>query len=138
MKPFTEKTTASFARSAKTNEVDIESIVGWLLLGGVVLSMLLLIAGLAWHWVVTGRLTFEYTITGMNLYQFLFKDVRDIATMPARPRLLLNLGIAVLLLTPYARVLVSMCYFAFVERNWKYTCFTGFVLGVLTYSLFLR
>jgi len=43
-----------------------------------------------------------------------------------------------LLLTPYARVLASMLYFALVERNRKYTAFTTFVLLTLTYSLFLR
>jgi hypothetical protein len=31
-----------------------------------------------------------------------------------------------------------MVYFAVAERNIKYTVFTGFVLAVLTYSLFLR
>jgi uncharacterized membrane protein len=55
-----------------------------------------------------------------------------------RPRVLINMGIAVLMLTPFVRVLASVFYFALVERNWKYTLFTGFVLCVLTYSLFLR
>jgi hypothetical protein len=35
-------------------------------------------------------------------------------------------------------VLASLLFFAFAEHNWKYTLFTGFVLAVLTYSLFLR
>jgi len=51
---------------------------------------------------------------------------------------LINLGIAVLILTPYVRILASVLYFAFVARNWKYTLFTASVLGVLTYSLFGR
>ena len=55
-----------------------------------------------------------------------------------QPRLLINLGIALLMLTPYVRVLASTFYFALAERNPKYTLFTGFVLAVLTYSLFLR
>ena len=42
-----------------------------------------------------------------------------------------------LLLTPYVRVLASLLYFAFAARNWKYALFTGFVLAVLSYSLFL-
>jgi len=57
---------------------------------------------------------------------------------PLRPRLFLNMGIAILMLTPFVRVLASVFYFAFAERNWKYTLFTGFVLSVLIYSLFLR
>ena len=56
----------------------------------------------------------------------------------SRPRLLVSLGIITLLLTPYVRVLASFVLFAFVERNAKYAVFTGFVLAVLSYSLFLR
>ena len=44
----------------------------------------------------------------------------------------ISLGIAALLLTPYLRVLVSSGYFAFVERDLKYTLFTTFVFAVLT------
>jgi len=74
----------------------------------------------------------------VNLFEFLVKDIRQVADEDFRPRLLVNLGLAALMLTPYARVLASMLYFAFAEHNWKYTFFTGFVLSVLTYSLFLR
>jgi uncharacterized membrane protein len=60
-----------------------------------------------------------------------------LATPALRPRLLVNLGIGVLLLTPYVRVLASLVYFATVERDPKYALFTAFVLAVLTYSLLL-
>jgi uncharacterized membrane protein len=53
-----------------------------------------------------------------------------------RPRLLVNFGLAILLLTPYVRVVASFFYFAFIENNAKYAVFTSIVLGVLTYSLF--
>jgi uncharacterized membrane protein len=46
--------------------------------------------------------------------------------------------ISALVLTPYVRVLALPVLFAFVERNAKYAAFTGFVLAVLRYSLFLR
>jgi uncharacterized membrane protein len=42
------------------------------------------------------------------------------------------------MLTPYLRVVASVVYFMAGLRNWKYAVFTGFVLAVLTYSLFLR
>lgn len=117
---------------------EMETLIGFLLLGGVLLSIAFLLSGLTWQWVTTGRLGLDYTIAGMNVFQFVVADVRQLASASVRPRLLLNLGIGVLLLTPYARVLASMFYFAVVERNWKYTLFTGFVLCVLSYSLFLR
>ena len=116
----------------------MELMVGYVLQAGVLLSGLLLAAGLIWHYAATGRLTFDFSIKGMNLYELLVKDVCQAICGSARPRLLISLGILVLLLTPYVRVLSSMAYFAVVERNCKYTVFTGFVFVVLTYSLFLR
>jgi uncharacterized membrane protein len=54
------------------------------------------------------------------------------------PQTVVELGVCVLILTPYTRVLASMLYFAAVERNWKYTLFTLAVLAVLTYALVIR
>jgi uncharacterized membrane protein len=117
---------------------DMEVIVGYILMGGVLLSMTLVTAGLIWRWLATGRLGLDYPLGGMNLFEFVLTDVRQVTADAVRPRVLVNLGIAALMLTPYARVLASMLYFAFVERNGKYTLFTGFVFSVLTYSLFLQ
>ena len=83
-------------------------------------------------------LIFFISIAGMNLFEFMLTDIQQAAADAVRPRLLVNLGIAALMLTPYVRVLASMLYFAFVEHNGKCTLFTGFVFSVLTYSLFLR
>ncbi|MGA9753455.1 MAG: DUF1634 domain-containing protein [Acidobacteriota bacterium] len=116
----------------------MEMMVGYVLQAGVVVSALLLAAGLIWRFMATGRLGFDFTLSGMNLYEFLVHDVHTAFSGAARPRLLISLGILVLLITPYVRVLSSMVYFAVVERNCKYTFFTGFVFAVLTYSLFLR
>lgn len=116
----------------------MEALVGLILLCGVLASAALLIIGLVWHWAATGGLSFQYEIKGMNLFQFLAADLRQAWAGQLRPRLFVSLGIAVLLLTPYVRVLASMISFATVERNLKYTLFTAFVFSVLTYSLFLR
>ena len=126
------------AATEKTACFDMEVLVGYILLGGVLLSMALVLAGLAWRWLATGHVSFDYSIAGMNLFEFMLTDIRQAAAHAVRPRLLVNLGIAALMLTPYVRVLASMLYFAFVERNGKYTLFTGFVFSVLTYSLFLQ
>jgi uncharacterized membrane protein len=74
----------------------------------------------------------------MNFFEFVLNDIRLTLQGALRPRLLVNLGMATLMLTPYVRVLVSMLFFAVVEHNRKYTVFTAFVFSVLTYSLFLR
>jgi uncharacterized membrane protein len=117
---------------------DIEALVGYILLFGVLSSITLIVAGLAWHLARTGELGIQYGISGMNFFQFLVQDLRQLFTQPVRPRYLVSLGIALLMLTPFVRVLASMVYFLVAERNWKYTAFTAFVLAVLTYSLFLR
>ncbi len=123
---------------ATTTRFDMEILVGSILQYGLLLSVVLLVAGLAWHWIATRQLGTEYPVAGVNLFQFLLADVRQAISGAVRPRLLVSLGLAALMMTPYTRVMASLAYFAFVERNWKYTLFTAFVFVVLTYSLFLR
>jgi len=60
--------------------------------------------------------------------------IRRAATNDVGPRRLVNLGIGVLMLTPYLRVLTSLLYFL-ASRDWKYSVFTSVVLLVLTYSM---
>ncbi len=116
----------------------IENLVGYILLIGVVTSLSLIIGGLAWHLVRTGQIGIQYDIAGMNFFEFLRSGLRQVFADQYRPRLLVSLGIAMLMLTPFVRVFASMIYFLVAARNWKYAAFTGFVLTVLTYSLFLR
>ncbi len=122
----------------KTGKFDMETLVGYILLVGVLLATGLILAGLIWHWAATGQLQLQSVLSGMNLFQFVWTDIQQLGSGSWRPGLLVKLGIAVLLLTPYVRVMISMLYFALAEHNWKYTIFTGIVFSVLTYSLFLR
>jgi uncharacterized membrane protein len=124
--------------NAPVARFDMEVLVGLILLGGVLLSLALVVTGVVWRWVTTGHPGFDYSIAGADLFGFIVQDIRQLAAKEMRPRLLVNLGIAALMLTPYLRVAASMVYFAFAERNWKYTVFTGFVFSLLTYSLLLR
>lgn len=137
MEPTAQAARRSSARNEET-EHRMEGLIGYVLLGGMALSVLLIIAGLVWRLIATGHLTVEYSLSGMNLAQFAAAEVRLVTGGELRPRLLINLGMVVLMLTPFARVLASVLFFAFAERNLKYTVITGFVLCVLGYSLFLR
>jgi uncharacterized membrane protein len=123
---------------ASSRQGSMNTLIGYVLLGGVLLSIVLIVGGLIWHWIRAGYPGIAYTLPKMNLFQFVAAEIRDLIGGQLRPRLLVSLGIAALLLTPYLRVLVSLLFFAMVDHNWKYTVFTGFVLAVLTYSLFLR
>lgn len=122
----------------RTGGFDMEVLVGYILLIGVLLSMALIATGVVWHWLATGQLGLVYSIGGMNLFGFVLADIQQMFAGAFRPRLFVDLGIATLMLTPYVRVFASMLYFAFLERNGKYTVFTAVVFSVLTYSLFLR
>lgn len=126
------------ANAQEARQLDMDVLVGYILLGGVLLSMVLIVAGLMWKYVQTGGVRFDYELAGMNLFQFVVSEVHLAILREVRPRLLVNMGIAVLMLTPFFRVLASMVYFLLVLKNWKYTVFTLFVLLVLTGSLFLR
>ncbi len=117
---------------------DMDRLVGYILQYGVMFSLVLVSAGLIWRWFETGKLWLDYQISGMNLFQFVVEEFRLTAHGAVRPRLLVNLGIAVLMLTPFFRVAASVVYFMVVLSNRKYTFFTLMVLLVLTYSLFLR
>ena len=124
------------AHGTKEHGFDVESLVGYTLMSGVLLSLGLIAIGLVWHWLVQGTIALDYALPATSVADFITGDARQLLSVAARPRLLVNTGIAVLMFTPYVRVLVSMLYFLFVERNWKYSAFTAFVLGTLTYSLF--
>ncbi|MBP1695529.1 MAG: hypothetical protein H6Q41_717 [Deltaproteobacteria bacterium] len=125
-------------KAQSDHHFDMESLVGHILLAGVLLSVTLLTVGFVWRWARVGNLRFEHSIAGMNFFEFILSTLQQTASQAFRPRLFLNMGMGILMLTPFVRVLASVFYFAFVEHNWKYTLFTGFVLSVLTYSLFLR
>ncbi len=131
-------TQAAATSTPKHVRFDMDILVGYILQIGVLLSMTLIATGVVWRWLSTGSLGFDYAISGMNFFEFILMDIQQMLAGMFRPRLLANLGIATLMMTPYIRVLASMIYFAVAERNLKYTVFTGFVFVVLTYSLFLR
>lgn len=127
------------ADQQQAQEQRMELLVGYLLLAGVLASSAMLITGMAWDVLRNGHMRLEYLITGMNFFQFLFTDLRALVSgSDFGPRTLVNMGIALLLLTPFIRVLASMVFFAVEERSVKYTLFTLFVAVVLAYSLFLR
>ena len=116
----------------------MDNVIGWVLLAGVLLSVALIVAGLAWRLVTSGTLGADHRLPGMNVAQFAGAEAKMALSGDLRPRLLVDAGILVLLLTPYARVLASVLFFSLRERNLKYTIITGLVLAILSYSLFAR
>ena len=116
----------------------MDLLVGYLLLFGVALSLAQIAVGLCWNYLRTGQFWLDYQLGGTNLFEFTLAQLRATAAGQVGPQTLVNGGIATLMFTPYLRVLASMLYFIFALKNWKYSLFTAIVLGVLTFSLFLR
>jgi uncharacterized membrane protein len=130
---------AAVNASRKTiRQLEMDTLVGYILLYGVLLCLALILGGMFWRWLNTGTVWLDYQLAGMNLFQLVVEELRLAIHGDFRPRLLVSLGIVVLMLTPFLRVLASVFFFLAVMKNWKYTLFTSIVLVVLTYSLFLR
>jgi len=116
----------------------MDLLVGYLLLIGVALSLAQIAVGLCWNFLRTGHFWIDYQLGGTNLFEFTLAEFCATAAGNLSPRTLVDGGVAVLMLTPYLRVFASMLYFMFALKNWKYSLFTAIVLGILTFSLFLR
>lgn len=125
-------------KSASPKEIDLEVLVSSVLIAGVIISIILILIGTAWHYLTTSTLTLDYNLPRQNFFNLSVATLRHAFIVGFRPDTSITLGIIVLMLTPYVRILSSVIYFAFKEKNIKYTIFTTFVLSALSYSLFLR
>ncbi len=124
-------------RTRRLADFEMEPFIASVLRGGVLLSTGLILIGIVWHRVETGQLHFHDLLQGTNVFQFVLADLRHVTSAGLRPFLLTHLGIAVLMVTPYARVAAALLYFTCVERNRMHSILTGCVLALLTYILFL-
>ena len=74
-------------RVQRDDRFDMESLVGYILLTGVLLSAALLAVGFVWRWLRVGNLRFEHSIVGMNFFEFISSTLRQMASRAFRPRL---------------------------------------------------
>jgi uncharacterized membrane protein len=120
-----------------SGETRLETIISYILIIGVAVSFTVLAIGLFIFYRAHGSWAIvrnpSVFIASKNFFSFLINDVRGSASMPAAVRIM-SLGVALLILTPYVRAVLSAIYFA-AERNFTYFVITVFVLAVLTWSL---
>ncbi len=125
------------AGSRDRSESKLEGAIGYLLITGVVISLILEVLGITLLYHAHGRLSFSESksmfIHGTSYFNF-FSGLLHGGVQGGIELYLMTLGIAILVLTPYIRVVMSVLYFAW-ERNIKYTLITFFVLILLTLSL---
>jgi uncharacterized membrane protein len=126
-------------RKAPNIESKLETAISYLLISGVVISLLLEIAGVTLYLRSHGNLIIshgqEIFIQGRDFFSFIFQLWGNHTTGAAI--LLMIAGVVVLILTPFIRIIVSAVYFGW-EKNWKYVFITLFVLLVITLSLTLH
>jgi uncharacterized membrane protein len=122
-------------------ESSLETIISYLLITGVIISLCLEITGLVlfsrlYHnlYILPGDKSLF--IQGLNFFIFLYTIARG-EGMANQAVLFMTLGVAVLILTPYIRVIASFIYFSW-KKDYKYALITLFVLIILTVSLTLH
>ena len=115
---------------------DREPFLGGILRGGMLVSLTCITVAVVWQGIRSDPFDFTGQVQGTNVLHFLLADLPDIRSITRGPNVLLHLGIAALLLTPYLKTLAALWYFASIERNRRYALCTGIVALFLTYVIF--
>ncbi|MCL4558650.1 MAG: DUF1634 domain-containing protein [Deltaproteobacteria bacterium] len=118
--------------------MSLEDIISKTYRGGVSLTMLLFLAGMARFYMRHQSLNVDYSMFYKNFYQFTEKEMQFISLGHFRTEVLLNCGLMILLITPMVQVLLTGAYLVAVNKNWKYGLITLFVLAVLSISLLMH
>ena len=123
-----------------SGESKLETAISYLLIIGVIFSLILEAIGLT---------LFYYSFANLNILENEVVFIREenffsfvITTLQGEniqnsAILFMTLGLITLISTPYIRVITSVIYFAW-EKNRKYLLLTLFVLIILTVSLILH
>jgi len=118
----------------------LETGISYLLLAGVIISLLLEVVGLMVYCYSHGSLAVSREAAmyfhGQDFFTFIFQQLAGKNSSSAAVKLM-TAGIIALILTPYIRLLASVVYFIW-EKNVKFVFITFFVLVVVTLSFALH
>jgi uncharacterized membrane protein len=118
-------------------ESRFERAISYLLIIGVILSLILEVIGIMVFYHVYGNLDVSENgrmfIHAEDFFNFIYRLFEGEYAQD-KAILMMILGVSILILTPYIRVIMSVFYFTW-ERNIKYIGITLFVLIILTISL---
>jgi uncharacterized membrane protein len=123
-----------------SGESKLETSISYLLMTGVIVSLVLEVVGVALLYYSNHSLAISQGesafIHGDDFFTFIVQQFRG--SHPQGIGLqLMTIGIIVLILTPFIRLVTSVVYFGW-EKNLKYVWITLFVLVVITLSLALH
>ena len=127
-------------RTLGSGETQLETIISYVLIIGVIFSMIIISTGIALYYRTYGNVQISQSravfISGQNFFAFIINEIPHfMGSMNALTFIII--GLIILILTPYVRAITSAIYFAW-EKHYKYVLITLFVLIVLTISLILH
>ena len=122
-------------------ESRLETIVSYILIGGVTLSLVLEVVGIIEFYRTYGSLNIltqdrSVFIQGKNFFTFL-AGVFGRAKAENSSLFMMTLGMASLILTPFVMAVVALCYFLW-SRKLKYVLVTAIVVVIISVSLALH
>ena len=123
------------ARIRWLSRFDMEPLLGSVLTTGMLLSLILMGAGL-----LVGKIfekaPMEHQIRAISIPRLIEADINRYGSSDFWSRFLVDLGFSVLLITPYARLFVTWLYLVFVKRRFKNAVYTSLALIFLAIILF--
>ena len=126
--------------SLGSGESKLETIISYILIIGVLVSVVFEVIGMALFYTTYGNVQISQNksmfISGQNFFAFIIDQFRNLF-VSQNALLFMTLGLIILILTPYIRAITSALYFTW-EKHFKYVLITLFVLIVLTASLALH
>lgn len=117
------------------SKFDMEPLLSSILTAGMFISVGLMGAG----WVIArtvARTDPGYRIQAISIPRLIQADLHRFGSTDFWFRFLIDLGFAILLITPYARLVATWLYLAFVKHRWRYAVYTSIVLVLLGMVLF--
>jgi uncharacterized membrane protein len=118
--------------------LDLEASLSYVLLYGVLIAMIVTSAGVIDFYIQNHSLEINQIVHVSSFAAYVSSATGAVFSGHDSWFGILSLGIIILMLTPYIRVLTSWVYFLVKERNTKYVVITLWVLVILTASLYLR
>ncbi len=114
---------------------DFEDLISRILTFGVIFSIIFLLIGVIIYLIQTKEIVLEenWTLKGENLFIVLINIFNNIFQNNLSYTFM-AIGILLLMLTQYIRVIVSVAYFSII-KDWKYVVITLIVFIILTLSI---
>lgn len=118
--------------------LDLEATLSYVLLYGVVASLIVTTIGVLYFFAEYRTLNISRLVHVANFAAFVSDSFTAAFSGHLTAYTIISVGVVILMLTPYIRVLSSWIYFLIKEKDVKYTLITLWVLVILTISLYLR